>query len=34
MGPETVNAIKTFQFAHRLTVDGIAGPRTIAALGA
>lgn len=32
-GPKTVRAVRTFQRRHRLAVDGIAGPRTRAALG-
>jgi hypothetical protein len=32
-GPKTVRAVRTFQHRHRLAVDGIAGPRTRAALG-
>jgi len=32
-GPRTVRAVRTFQRRHRLSVDGIAGPRTRAALG-
>ncbi|MGH3084858.1 MAG: peptidoglycan-binding domain-containing protein, partial [Gaiellaceae bacterium] len=32
-GPKTVRAVRTFQRRHRLVVDGIAGPRTRAALG-
>jgi hypothetical protein len=33
-GPRTVRAVRAFQRRHRLAVDGIAGPRTRAALGA
>lgn len=32
-GPKTVRAVRIFQRRHRLVVDGIAGPRTRAALG-
>jgi peptidoglycan hydrolase-like protein with peptidoglycan-binding domain len=32
-GPRTVRAVRAFQRRHRLVVDGIAGPRTRAALG-
>jgi len=32
-GPKTVRAVRGFQRRHRLVVDGIAGPRTRAALG-
>jgi hypothetical protein len=32
LGPNTTHAIKSFQHAHHLHVDGIAGPRTLAAL--
>ena len=32
-GPKTVRGIRTFQRRHRLVVDGVAGPRTRAALG-
>lgn len=32
-GPKTVRAVRVFQRRHRLAVDGIAGPRTRAALG-
>jgi len=32
-GPKTVNAVRAFQRRHRLAVDGLAGPRTRAALG-
>lgn len=32
-GPKTAAAIRAFQRAHRLKVDGIAGPETLAALG-
>jgi transglycosylase-like protein with SLT domain/putative peptidoglycan binding protein len=32
-GPKTVRAVTVFQRRHRLSVDGIAGPRTRAALG-
>jgi len=32
-GRKTVRAVRTFQRRHRLAVDGIAGPRTRAALG-
>lgn len=32
-GPMTVAAIKSFQLTHGLTVDGVAGPKTRAALG-
>ena len=32
-GPKTVHAVRIFQRRHRLAVDGIAGPRTRAALG-
>src|SRR3954468_883442 len=32
-GPQTRRAVKRFQRAHRLDVDGIAGPATLAALG-
>ena len=32
-GPETVRAVRAFQRRHRLVVDGLAGPRTRAALG-
>ena len=32
-GPKTVRAVRTFQRRHRLVVDGIAGPRTLTALG-
>jgi peptidoglycan hydrolase-like protein with peptidoglycan-binding domain len=32
-GPKTVHAVRAFQRRHRLTVDGLAGPRTRAALG-
>lgn len=32
-GPKTVHAVRVFQRRHRLAVDGIAGPRTRAALG-
>ena len=32
-GPKTVRAVRAFQRRHRLTVDGLAGPRTRAALG-
>jgi hypothetical protein len=32
-GPKTVRAVRTFQHRHRLAVDGVAGPRTRAALG-
>lgn len=32
-GPQTVHAVRSFQRRHRLTVDGLAGPRTRAALG-
>jgi hypothetical protein len=33
LGPKTVRAVRAFQRRHRLAVDGIAGPRTRAALG-
>jgi len=32
-GPKTVHAVRAFQRRHRLVVDGLAGPRTRAALG-
>lgn len=32
-GPKTVRAVRVFQRRHRLAVDGLAGPRTRAALG-
>lgn len=32
-GPRTVRAVRVFQRSHRLAVDGLAGPRTRAALG-
>lgn len=32
-GPKTIAAIKSFQLAHGLAVDGVAGPKTKAALG-
>jgi peptidoglycan hydrolase-like protein with peptidoglycan-binding domain len=32
-GPKTVRAVRVFQRRHRLGVDGVAGPRTRAALG-
>jgi peptidoglycan hydrolase-like protein with peptidoglycan-binding domain len=32
-GPKTVRAVRLFQRRHRLAVDGVAGPRTRAALG-
>ena len=32
-GPKTVRAVRVFQRKHRLAVDGVAGPRTRAALG-
>src|SRR6185503_1191850 len=32
-GPKTVHAVRAFQRRHRLIVDGLAGPRTRAALG-
>ena len=32
-GPLTQEAVETFQREHGLTVDGVAGPKTIAALG-
>ena len=32
-GPKTVRAVRAFQRRHGLTVDGLAGPRTRAALG-
>jgi peptidoglycan hydrolase-like protein with peptidoglycan-binding domain len=32
-GPKTVHAVRVFQRRHRLAVDGVAGPRTRAALG-
>jgi len=32
-GPKTVRAVRLFQHRHRLVVDGLAGPRTRAALG-
>jgi peptidoglycan hydrolase-like protein with peptidoglycan-binding domain len=32
-GPKTVRAVHVFQRRHRLAVDGVAGPRTRAALG-
>jgi len=32
-GPKTVRAVRVFQRRHRLAVDGVAGPRTRAALG-
>jgi hypothetical protein len=32
-GPKTARAVRVFQRRHRLAVDGIAGPRTRAALG-
>jgi hypothetical protein len=32
-GPKTVHAVRVFQRRHHLTVDGLAGPRTRAALG-
>jgi Putative peptidoglycan binding domain len=31
-GPSTTQAVKSFQTAHGLTADGVAGPKTIAAL--
>lgn len=32
-GPKTLRAVRVFQRRHRLAVDGVAGPRTRAALG-
>ena len=32
-GTQTLNAVKYFQRKNRLTVDGIAGPKTLAAMG-
>ncbi len=32
-GPKTVRAVRLFQRRHRLAVDGVAGPKTRAALG-
>ena len=32
-GPKTVHAVRAFQRRHGLTVDGLAGPQTRAALG-